>query len=460
MWADVVYVALLLFCVFFGFHYRKIEDPEAKKWIGTIIGILLTGIVSGRHIFFPLILTIINAIIITKISLKKCHIVSFIFSFFYLLVICRLGDYIGLPVPANHTNLILMILTLKLSGLAFELNASINPPVNDLEGVQNEAMKNVGFLDVFHYGFGYMGLLTGPYYRYRTYWDHLYRPFSKVVDPWPFTLYKLKQVACFLVLFFIMDYYYPTRYILTEEYAERSFLYRHFYMYPTFVLFRARMYIGMSLAECGCQMAGLGAYPTRCKPIQGLGPKDYKTTEELCKTPEKLGNEELDFETVYNMNVWKLEKCNSTRTAMKIWNNCVQYWFGVYIYKRLPIKSMRAVLTLLLSAIWHGWSAGYVVCFCQIPLFMLSEDIFIKFYQQTENSIAKKLWYLLGWYEKTTCMAYLGMSFLLLDFKENLVYYKLVYFSGHIIALVLYIVALYCKLYIWKKPTGDKIKDK
>lgn len=104
-----------------------------------------------------------------------------------------------------------------------------------------------------------------------------------------------------------------------------------------------------------------------------------------------MGNEELDFETVYNMNVWKLEKCNSTRTAMKIWNNCVQYWFGVYIYKQLPIKSMRAILTLLLSAIWHGWSAGYVVCFCQIPLFMLSEDIFIKFYQQTENSIVSSL---------------------------------------------------------------------
>ena len=461
MWTDVVYVTLLLFCVFVGFYYRKIEDPEVKKWTGTFIGILLTGVVSGSYILFPLIFSLINAIIITNISPKKSHIVSFIFSFFFLLVISRLGDYIGLPVPSTHTNLILMILTLKLSGLAFELNAAINPPADDPEGVDNEAIKNVGFLDVFHYGFGYMGLLTGPYYRYRTYWDHLYRPFSKVVDPWPVTLYKLKQTAFFVVLFFIMNYCYPVRYILTEEYAERSFLYRHFYMYPTFVLFRIRMYIGMGLAECGCQMAGLGAYPTRCKPIQGLGPKDYKTTETLAKTPEKLENEELDFETVYNMNVWKLEKCNSTRTAMKTWNNCVQYWFGVYIYKRLPMKNMRALLTLLLSAVWHGWSAGYAVCFCQIPLFLLSEDIFYKFYQQAaENSIARKLWYLLGWYEKTTCMAYLGISFLVLDFKETLAYYKLVYFSGHIIALTLYIAALYCKLYIFKKPTGDKDKDK
>lgn len=79
----------------------------------------------------------------------------------------------------------------------------------------------------------------------------------------------------------MIKFHFVFQYILTEEYAERSFLYRHFYMYPTFILFRVRMYIGMGLAECGCQMAGLGAYPTRCKPIQGLGPKDYKTTETL-----------------------------------------------------------------------------------------------------------------------------------------------------------------------------------
>lgn len=54
-----------------------------------------------------------------------------------------------------------MILTLKLSGLAFEINDSINAPIDDIQGINSEAMKNIGFLDVFHYGFGYMGLMTG-----------------------------------------------------------------------------------------------------------------------------------------------------------------------------------------------------------------------------------------------------------------------------------------------------------
>lgn len=54
-----------------------------------------------------------------------------------------------------------MIQTLKLSGLAFELNAAMNPSPDDTEGVNSEALKNVDFMDVFHYSFAYMGLLTG-----------------------------------------------------------------------------------------------------------------------------------------------------------------------------------------------------------------------------------------------------------------------------------------------------------
>lgn len=54
-----------------------------------------------------------------------------------------------------------MIMTLKLSGLAFEVNSAANPAPGDPEGVSSEALKNVGFLNVFHYAFSYMGLLTG-----------------------------------------------------------------------------------------------------------------------------------------------------------------------------------------------------------------------------------------------------------------------------------------------------------
>ncbi|KZC05732.1 Lysophospholipid acyltransferase 7 [Dufourea novaeangliae] len=344
-----------------------------------------------------------------------------------------------------------MILTLKLSGLAFEVNAASTSTPEDPEGVNSEAIRNVGILDVFHYGFSYMGILTGPYYRYRTYWDHLHRPFSKYVDPRPLTYYKLKQTACFVVLYLVMNELYPTRYVATDEFAERAFLYKYFYMYPTFLCFKLRMYIGMALAECACQMAGLGAYPVKCNPVIGLGPRDYKSIQTMSASPEKLKDEEYNFETVYNMNVWKLEKCHSTRTAMRSWNACIQYWMGVYVYKRFPYKNLRTLATFTLSAVWHGWQAGYYLCICQIPLFLMSEDIGMKFYNQSkENSLARRGWQLILWYEKTTCMAYLGVPFLLLGMQESIQYYKSIYCAGHIVAIVLYVIFRCLKPYILK----------
>lgn len=52
-------------------------------------------------------------------------------------------------------------------------------------------------------------------------------------------------------------------------------------MYPAFAVFRMRMYSGMALAECVCQMSGLGAYPISSQPTPGLGPRDYKLVEKL-----------------------------------------------------------------------------------------------------------------------------------------------------------------------------------
>lgn len=93
---------------------------------------------------------------------RICHLASLYFSFFYLLVIFRLGHLVGMPVPPAHTNLVQMILTLKLSGLAFEINSAAATTLpDDPQGINNAALKNISFMDVFHYGLSYMGILTG-----------------------------------------------------------------------------------------------------------------------------------------------------------------------------------------------------------------------------------------------------------------------------------------------------------
>lgn len=458
---DIIYVFVLLFSVFFGCFYRKFKDPCERQWVGTGFGLFLIILVSGSHVVHPLVCLLINAVIVTKLSSKICHLASVFFSFFYLLIIFRLGHWVGMPIPPSHTNLIQMILTLKLSGLAFEINsaATVVSADNDIQGAKSEALKNISFMDVIHYGLSYMGVLTGPYYRYRTYWDSLHKPFANYVDPWPLTLYKLKQTAVFSTLFLIMNYTFPAEYTISEEYNNHSMFYKWLYIYPVFATFRVRLFAGVLLSECACQMAGLGAYPTKCETSPGMGPRNYKELEEICAHPEKITQEELDFETVHNMNIWEVETCLLVRSCMKHWNSCVQYWMGIYIYKRFPFKSLRTMVTLALSSLWHGYAVGYHVCICSVPFYLKLEHVLVEYHNQHDkNSIGWKIWAFILWISRLSCMAYLGVPFLLLGYEEILQFYKNLYYSGHIIAIVLYITAICMKPIVIKKNEDKKNK--
>jgi len=93
-----------------------------------------------------------------------------------------------------------------------------------------------------------------------------------------------------------------------------------------------------------------------------------------------------DFETVHNMNVWEVETTPLVRDTIKMWNTCIQYWMAVHVYKRFPYKSLRTIITLFISAVWHGYAAGYYFCICQVPFYNPIENICIKFYNQCEKN--------------------------------------------------------------------------
>ncbi|KAK7071075.1 Lysophospholipid acyltransferase 7 [Halocaridina rubra] len=109
---DIVYLSLLIGCIAFGEVYRKLGSSEARKWIGTIVGLGVVLVVSGIHILHPIFLTVTNICILHFLDKRLCHVVSFVWSFSYLLFF-RVCHYLGLEMPPAHTNAILMMLTLK-----------------------------------------------------------------------------------------------------------------------------------------------------------------------------------------------------------------------------------------------------------------------------------------------------------------------------------------------------------
>jgi hypothetical protein len=87
------------------------------------------------------------------------HWASFTFSFAYL-AFCRSFYYLGLPEIPDYLNAVVMLLTLRVVGLAFDrhrfelekrkLGAEFKPP-----------HPLPGFVDICHYSFCYIGVLTG-----------------------------------------------------------------------------------------------------------------------------------------------------------------------------------------------------------------------------------------------------------------------------------------------------------
>lgn len=102
------------------------------------------------------------------LSFRQCHLIVFWFLMTYLLFF-RTVNWFGLPTPPGHTNMIQMIMTLKIIGVAFERNAvllklSDADKSDDKQVVltpAEKALKEISIADMFHYCFNYIGLLTG-----------------------------------------------------------------------------------------------------------------------------------------------------------------------------------------------------------------------------------------------------------------------------------------------------------
>lgn len=241
--------------------------------------------------------------------------------------------------------MIQMILTLKCVGLSFEVNQAAQKQ-NNRSSYEKELL-HLGFVDVLYYAFNFIGLLTGPYYTYKTYLDYFRFSFGQYADCTKATIDKFLAVPIYIGVYLLTGYFWPLEYAKSDEFYEvRGVLYRLWYMFPTFLIFRMRMYAGMTLSECVCTISGFGAYPSVADNKSGAGPS-LEGYESLNVAPEK---HEYDFETIRNMDVKGTETCVTFREGMKTWNMCVQYWLAVNVYKRFPSKQLRTLATLATSA--------------------------------------------------------------------------------------------------------------
>ncbi|GAB0095307.1 lysophospholipid acyltransferase 7 [Sergentomyia squamirostris] len=460
---DIIYVLALLFSIGIGWHYRKIKDIGSKETFGNILGILIIVLVSGFHAAHIFLSFAISAgIILLHKYVQISHIITSVFMFLYLLFF-RSVHYFGLPSPPGHTNLIQMILTLKLIGLAFQAKDASRK----LKKATKEELENIPYYEkelaeinitrIFGYSFNYVGVLTGPYMTYRTYRDPFVVNYSSKKNGDRYcneaTMEKFKSIPIFLALYLFVSYLWPIGGIFKDEfYTEKSILYRLWYVWPVFFIFRMRMYIGLTLSECVCAAAGVGMYPKQWTPTPGKGP-----TTEVNKKP--TDDDEYDFETIRNNDVYTTETCWSFRQAMKSWNMCVQYWLVMVVYKRFPIRKIRTAATLLVSAYWHGVNPGYYFCIFAAPFYVAIEDICLK---RVSKFFPEKnpLWVNVAtWFFKFFAFSYMGIAFQLMTFPKIWNFYNSVFHFGYILWALQLVLALGWPM-ISKSLNGKSRKEK
>lgn len=461
VWDDVAYVVILVVSIGLGKMVRLIP-PEIdrskttfrrRKLVSTILGLTIALLVSGWHVTHLFVQIAGNAVILLALGPRQCHMVSFFWCFSYLFFF-RLSPSFGLPSPPPHTNAIMLILTLKLVGLAFEVHDEAVEKETKIRDDTKEAMSRVEnddkevieksesvvphLGDQIHYCLNHVGLIAGPYYRYST-WRSMYLdPWNPAVNGKPgvceaAALARIRLVPLYVVVFLVSGYLFPLSVVDSDHWQEsHGLVYKIFYMAPIFFTFRMRIYAGFCLSEVVCIMAGLGAYPASSKPKPGQGPSlpvDYKE------------HEQVNFEAVHNINEWGVEFAPSMREALRYWNMTVQYWLVSVVYKRFPLRSLRTTAVMLVSSVWHGVHPGYYLGLGSVPIFLVVEDIW-------RNKVRARLspraqgWYDWGgWIVRMRWFEYLGMAFLLLRIDSTMTYWHSVNYCGHISLVFFLIIA-------------------
>jgi len=462
---DIAYVAILLGSIGLG-PLLRLVPPETengggitfvkRKRLSTFLGLVIASLVSGWHVLHLLIQAGGNMLILKSLSPSRCHLVSLVWCFSYLLFY-RISWMFGLPSAPNHTNAVIMILTLKLIGLAFEVHDSDKEERDSLRSKDDEdkgknPCSSVPSLeDQFHYGFNHVGLITGPYYRFSTWRGINNDPWNPAVVPRPgicssAAWARAAKVPAFVMAFLISGYLFPMSNAESAEWhSEHGVLYKILYMVPIFFNFRMRIYAGFTLSEVSCIMAGLGAYPASSKPRPGQGPT---------VTPVKWSEgEEVNFEAVHNIDEWGSDFVPSMREALRCWNMTVQHWLVFVVYKRFPVRSLRTTMVMVVSSVWHGVHPGYYLGLGSVPLCLAVEDLWRVKIRARLGEDAQYWYDWMAWCVRMRWFDYLGIAFLLLRIDTIMMYWTSVFFVGHISLPILAGLALIISPMIPKRPT-------
>ena len=100
----------------------------------------------------------------------------------------------------------------------------------------------------------------------------------------------------------------------------------------------------------------------------------------------------------------------------------------------------RVALTMAVSAFWHGLHPGYYLSFLTVAPNIVAENAMIRAFHKDKNPVQQKMFEWFSWFWYMRSFEYMSMGFMLLSLKDTLRYWSSIYFFGHIVIVVCFII--------------------
>ncbi|XP_007901355.2 lysophospholipid acyltransferase 1 isoform X2 [Callorhinchus milii] len=438
---QVNFAACQLLALLAAFWFRHYLSPTKvstviRHVVVTILGIYFVIFCFGWYSLHVFIEIFLCYCIMTLAKIKNIHKYSFVAALAYL-TLCQISRVYIFSYKLLSTDFSgpLMIITQKITSLAFQLHDGMGRKEEDLTKEQSRVAVRVRptFLQYCSYHLNFLSILAGPTSNYKDYiafiegshinmklleinWKK--KGYRTLPDPSPLRAVVQKvaiTVVCAL-LFLSISKKFPISYVSDENFVrEASFFSRISYLIISINAVRPKYYFAWTLADAINNAAGYG--------FNGI---------------DENGNFRWDL--ISNLNIWNIETATSFKMCLDNWNIQTLFWLKSICYDRL--SNYRIPLTLMLSAVWHGVYPGYYFTFITaIPVTMAARTVRRNFRHYFLSSKTKKVAYdIATWATTQLVISYTAAPFLLLAVGPTIRFYKSMYFYGHIVCLLVLLV--------------------
>ncbi|XP_071805143.1 lysophospholipid acyltransferase 5-like [Asterias amurensis] len=360
--SSLLYLLTIFSCyplMYISRTYLHGQSPIIKHVYFIACSLTLAFCNFGFDIIYSLISVLLNyALLVTVGGSSLSVAVSFALNMGYLLSAYILVSTDGYDINWTTPH---CILTLRMISVAFDLYDGKRDQANLSSEQKSLNIKTTpSLLELAGFTYFTGGFFAGPQFSIRRYLefteekllDNDKGELPNCIGP---AMNRFAVGVVYAVLETILTPMFSNAYLLSEEFAASSFLYKMFavVMWHKAVFFK---YCTVFLfVEGACIMSGL-AYNGKDKEGNAL------------------------WDACASIKPQMLETATSTAQYIKAFNLSTNTWVGRYVFKRLKFLNNRYIsqtAAVMFLAVWHGMYIGYYICF-GLEIFITTCELFVQ----------------------------------------------------------------------------------